>query len=282
MPATALALVASLVVLVAAASAQTPVSGQIRTNATWTAAGSPYVLGGDIEVVGGATLTILAGVRIEFEPGSRLLIGGEDAADTGRLLVVGTSSHRVNFISSVPGTPGEPAGGVELRPGAAWDADGTGSAIRFARFESLHQPLTMRGAAAMLEDLVVLRSTDAQRPAVVVELDPQADTALRATRVRVFESAGGGMSVVGGGNHELVECRFLRNAGRGLRMDSSGDPYGPGRPATPARHRGAHRALRLHRQHRQEGRRKRLRRGSIADRCNLHNRGVHLRKQHER
>jgi predicted outer membrane repeat protein len=93
----------------------------------------------------------------------------------------------------------------------------------------------MRGAAASLDDLVVLYAAEAQRPAIVVELDSGADTALRATRVRVFESAGGGMSVEGGGNHELVECRFVANAGRGLRMDSSSDPYGPGRPATEVR-----------------------------------------------
>ena len=217
--------------LAPSAEAQTPVVGVIYTNTTWTAAGSPYVLGGEVEILGGATLTILAGVRVEFEPGSRLLIGGEDAADTGRLLVAGTRSRRVNFVSSVPG---EVAGGVELRPGAAWDADGTGSAIRFARFESVHQPLTMRGAAASLDDLVVLFAGDAERPAIVVELGSLADTALRATRVRVFESAGGGMSVAGGGDHELVECRFVGNAGRGLRIDRSVDPF-PRRPASEVR-----------------------------------------------
>ncbi|MFI4882689.1 MAG: right-handed parallel beta-helix repeat-containing protein, partial [Phycisphaerales bacterium JB064] len=223
---------ACLLIASTRASCQTIITGVIDRSTTWTAAGSPYVIGGDVEVVGGATLSILGGVRVEFEPGSRLLIGGEDAADTGRMLVVGTGSARVVFA---PAVAGEPSGGVELRPGAAWEADGTGSALRFARFESVHQPLTMRGAAATLEDVTVLWATDPQRPAVIVELDEQADTALLARRLQVFESAGGGMSVAGGGNHELVECRFLRNDGRGLRIEQYVDPYGPGRPATEVR-----------------------------------------------
>jgi parallel beta-helix repeat protein/predicted outer membrane repeat protein len=223
----------ALVLLVhAAAWGQTRVAGVIDRTTTWTASRSPYVLEGEVEVLRGATLTILAGVRVEFEPGSRLLVGGEDPADTGRLLVAGSPSALVVFA---PARPGVPSGAVELRPGAAWDADGAGSAFRFVRFDSVHQPLTTRGAAATLEDVTVLRATDPQRPAVVVELDPETDTALRATRVRVFESAGGGMSIVGRGNHELIECRFLRNAGRGLHMDLYGDPYGPPRPATEVR-----------------------------------------------
>ncbi len=200
----------------AVAWAQTPVSGTIDRSTTWSVAGSPYVLSGDVEVVGGATLTILAGVDVRFEPASRLLIGGEQPGEAGRLLVVGSSSDRVEFGPAAAGTH---AGGVELRPGAAAGPDGSGSAIRFARFDVLGEPLTMRGAVAELFDVVVFRATNPERPAVVVELDRLSDEALRATRLQVIDSAGPGMVITKGGSHELVGCRFVANNGRGLWID---------------------------------------------------------------
>ncbi len=201
---------------VGSALGQTPISGVIDRNTTWNAAGSPYVLSGEVEVVGGATLTILGGVQVHFEPESRLLIGGEDPSNAGQLLVAGTSTARVRFEAA---TPDEPAGAIELRPGAAIGLDGGGSVFRFARFISLMRPLTMRGCVAAIQDTLVARAADAERPAVVVELEFDATAALQATRLSVFECAGGGMSITGGGEHELLECRFIDNAGRGLLMD---------------------------------------------------------------
>ena len=207
---------------------QTPVSGVVDRDTTWSAAGSPYVLSDEVEVVGGATLTILGGVQVHFEPESRLLIGGEDPSDAGRLLVGGSPSAGVIFE---PVIRGEPTGSVEFRPGAAIQSGGGGSALRFARFISLQQPLTMRGSVALLQDVFVLRSANAGRAAVVVDLDTDASAALRATRLSVFESAGDGMSVTGGGDHQLVECRFADNTGRGLVMDLT-TPLPPRREAT--------------------------------------------------
>ena len=57
---------------------QTPVSGTISQNRTWTTSGSPYVVTGNVEVKGASepTLTIEPGVEVRFDSGARLEIGG--------------------------------------------------------------------------------------------------------------------------------------------------------------------------------------------------------------
>ena len=65
----ALPLVLSILCLLAlpsAAEAQTIISGGNIINRTWTTAGSPYVVQGDITVPAGAFLTIEAGVDVQF------------------------------------------------------------------------------------------------------------------------------------------------------------------------------------------------------------------------
>lgn len=51
------------------ANASTNISGQIRSNTTWTKAGSPYVLTGKVEIAPNVTLTVDAGVMIEMDEG---------------------------------------------------------------------------------------------------------------------------------------------------------------------------------------------------------------------
>ncbi|MEG8948172.1 hypothetical protein, partial [Rosettibacter firmus] len=46
--------------------AQTNISGNISANTTWTKSGSPYILTGNVWVIGGATLTIESGVQVNL------------------------------------------------------------------------------------------------------------------------------------------------------------------------------------------------------------------------
>src|SRR5438105_4923368 len=60
----------------AAAAGPTPVCGP-QTNATWTLAGSPYVVcTGGVSVPATATLTIQPGVTVQFSPTAALQVAG--------------------------------------------------------------------------------------------------------------------------------------------------------------------------------------------------------------
>lgn len=80
------------------------VSGNITTNTLWTAASGPYVVTGDIAVVGPASLTIEPGTSVFFNSGTGLTI-----RDEGRIVAEGTANKRIRFAHN-------PATGV-----GSWD-----------------------------------------------------------------------------------------------------------------------------------------------------------------
>ncbi|MEM7660239.1 MAG: hypothetical protein AAF399_29295, partial [Bacteroidota bacterium] len=73
--------------------AQTPVSGNLTSDTTWTAANSPYIVTGDVIVAPGVTLNILPGVEVRFDPGTRLGV-------RGHLRAVGLDTAFVRFTSN--------------------------------------------------------------------------------------------------------------------------------------------------------------------------------------
>lgn len=71
----------------------TSVSGRISTHTTWSTAGSPYFVVGNILVDEGVTLTIEPGATIKFSVGTYLRIDGTLEAE-------GTSSNKIIFTSN--------------------------------------------------------------------------------------------------------------------------------------------------------------------------------------
>ena len=56
-----ISIIACLVCFFQSSTAQTNISGQIRTNTTWTKSGSPYIISGTLEVAPAVSLIIEPG-----------------------------------------------------------------------------------------------------------------------------------------------------------------------------------------------------------------------------
>lgn len=72
---------------------QTPISGAIYNNATWTKANSPYIVSGNLVVFDNVTLTVEPGVSVMFDAGAQIEL-------RGRLEAVGTAIDTISFVGS--------------------------------------------------------------------------------------------------------------------------------------------------------------------------------------
>ncbi|MEO1278886.1 MAG: right-handed parallel beta-helix repeat-containing protein, partial [Planctomycetota bacterium] len=210
--------------LCGSALAQTFVSGRIDTDTVWTITGNPYVLADDVEIAGGATLTIEARVQVVAGAGTRLIVGGENAGDTGTLQALGLRGLGISFDSQVRG---EPWGGILFRETAVepvFGPDGefvSGSILRSCRIERAEEPLVMRGAVAYLTSTTIIGPTIPLGSGVRVELrDAPTLKSFRADGLEVDGARSFGLLVDGGTGHQLADCSF-RNNGQGVSIVST-------------------------------------------------------------
>ncbi len=105
-----------------AARASTTIPGGNIINQTWTPAGSPYIVQGDITIPAGAFLTVQAGTTVVF-PASDSQVSGLDSSHVeitvnGTLSVAGTAVSPVNFQAQ-SGTAAGTWYGIVVGSGAA-------------------------------------------------------------------------------------------------------------------------------------------------------------------
>ncbi len=97
-------------ILGSALFADTNVSGTINTSQTWTLAGSPYIITGNVEVRGYPTpiITIQAGVVVKFNSGTAINLGNVNYNDQlGAIVANGTAASPVLFTANLGSpTPG--------------------------------------------------------------------------------------------------------------------------------------------------------------------------------
>lgn len=88
-------------------SAQTPVSGGIYSNTTWTLANSPYLMTGPIVVFPGKTLMIEPGVKVKVQANINATTGISDTylEIRGALVAVGTPSAPIIFTTDSINSP---------------------------------------------------------------------------------------------------------------------------------------------------------------------------------
>ncbi|WP_156401325.1 hypothetical protein [Duganella sp. Root1480D1] len=88
------------------AHAQTTVSGPVRTNQTWGARGSPYMVDADVAIEAGAVLTIEPGVTVRLGANANLVVS------EGALRAVGTVAAPIVLTASTDMPGGSPAAGA--------------------------------------------------------------------------------------------------------------------------------------------------------------------------
>jgi predicted outer membrane repeat protein len=182
------------------ARAQTPVGGTIDTDTTWNLIDSPFSVTENVRITNNATLTIVPGVEVEFEPGTFLSV------DRGTLVARGTADDRIEFLRGR---------GLMLPTGASdavLDPD-TGAYVSGTILEHVEIAYVDAGFGAALEidsSLPLLRNVRVQDIAgggIAMNLFARPDADVRLEGVDVFVASRRGLLIEGGNSVTLERVR---------------------------------------------------------------------------
>jgi hypothetical protein len=178
--------------------ASTDVSGLISSDTTWTSAGSPYLVTGDVLVNSGVVLTIAPGVVVKFGAGTSLFVDGT-------LVVNGDEAQPVTFSSNkATPTPGD-WGTINFRGSSAE------SILKWASISYASDGVTVTAGSPTLEHCSVSNN---QRYGVYVSAG--APTIVKTT---IYENGKDGIwNYVG--TVTVTNCTISSNKGNGIYKDS--------------------------------------------------------------
>lgn len=135
--------------------------GELNENTTWKLIESPYVVSGPVQIGGGATLTIEAGVVVKFTGNS----AGIEVLDGGRLAAEGAAAEPVIFTEIRDDTAGGDTNGDSASPAAgSWsgiEVKGGGNAmLLFAQVRYAKTAIFKTGAGSLtMEECTVSNSS---------------------------------------------------------------------------------------------------------------------------
>lgn len=142
------------------AFSQTPVSGIISSNTTWTKANSPYNITGNTQVNEGVTLTIEPGVRVVFN-------GDFSFRAFGPIIAEGTATDSIYFETNSPTT--KIGKGIFIRSTATANFDSnfnylSGTIFKYCSFENLGRGIFNYQSGVSIENCNFLNNDIAWEP----------------------------------------------------------------------------------------------------------------------
>ncbi|AKF09359.1 Microbial collagenase secreted protein [Sandaracinus amylolyticus] len=203
-------LFASLWLFASAASAQTTVPGGNIINQTWTPAGSPYRINGDIIVPAGSTLTIQPGVVIDVATSD----GQGSGASTTRVEIIVQGSLRVEGTASSPVTIRSTGSAVGSWWGIAVQSGASEAIIRYASIEEATYGIRSSAAGSAL----VVADTTIHTSQYGLWLDAGAPDLQRLT---VHSCSNAGVRITPGAGATLTDAVLRNNSTYGLHVEQN-------------------------------------------------------------
>lgn len=205
--------VASVVALPRAAWAGTPIAGGNLVTQTWTASNSPYTVLGDVTVLAGQTLTVEAGVTVEFATNADSQGAGRSTTQAelvvaGTLKIQGTAQSPV-ILKSQAGTAANQWYGVLLT------STSTSSTIDYATIQNAQYGVLYEAAGTNLAMKGGTITTNATGIGVAA-----GTPTFEGVTVTANTSYGAYLSGTGGGTFK--GCVFSANSSYGVYVASSG------------------------------------------------------------